>query len=249
MKRLAVVLLLLNACGSAEDGDQLGSRGSGGAPANPANAPTPLGRERCRAGSATGSPQSIDQAVSLLNALPKPTSVACFIESLDRPLFAFATNSPFSAQPALSTRSPRVFIKTGDLWSSVVIDGDSSQLIEFGHLLPGTMRSIKGEVKLPLEAPLAPSAPFDRVRYAEGTACSLCHFHEQQETLPGVSGAFSSVAFKPRADTYVSLEGLRAEARACDWKAEPHRCEMLSALFDGGTVVESAFPDSMETFF
>jgi hypothetical protein len=47
----------------------------------------------------------------------------------------------------------------------------------------------------------------------------------------------------------VSVEGLRGAAASCNWQAEPHRCEMLSAVFDGGVVLEEAFPDAMPTFF
>ncbi len=255
MKRFGALLLptLLLACGSAESSPSpapaaaAGAGGAGGG--NAVGMPPPTGRQRCQPPPGfTGSPQTIDEAVALLNALPKPTSVSCFVESLDRPLTVFSTNSAFSAQPALSTRSPRVFIRTGNLWSSIVI-GDPSHLLEFGYLLPGTMRSIKGELKLPLEQPVAPSAPFDRVLYGGGTACGLCHFHEAPAPLAGISNAFSSVAFKPRPETRVSLEALRLEAQTCSWQAEPERCEMLAAVFDGGAVVEDPFPESMETFF
>jgi hypothetical protein len=252
MRRALALFALLGACGSAEDSGPLppdgGAPGVGG---SAVDMPNPLGRDRCKppAGT-TGFPQTIEQAVALLNALPKPTSVACFVESLDRPLTILSTNSVFSAQPALSTKSPRVFIKTGELWSSIVIAGDSSDLIEFGYLIPGTLRSIKAELHLPLQAPVGPSAPYDRVMFGEtGTGCGFCHFGEQLEPVSGISNVFSSVAFKPRADTHVSLEGLRLEAQTCSWQAEPRRCEMLAAVFGGGAVVEGAFPSSMNTFF
>ena len=47
----------------------------------------PLGRARCRPpAGVSGYPKTTQAALDLLNALPKPTSVACFVESLDRPL-------------------------------------------------------------------------------------------------------------------------------------------------------------------
>ena len=58
-----------------------------------------------------------------------------------------------------------------------------------------------------------------------------------------------SSALRPRPETYVSIAGLRAEHERCDWSENAHRCEMLSALFDGGTVLETAFPSEMPTFF
>lgn len=225
-----------------------GTPGRGG---SPTATPNPLGRYRCKAPEgSSGSPQSIQEAVELVNALPKPTSVACFVESLARPLTITATNSQFSAQPAHSTASPRVFIKIGQLWLSIVIDGQASELIEFGALLPNTFRSIKAELHLPLEAPIAPSTPFERVMLTEyGTVCRLCHADEEREETPGIANVFSSKALKPRADSLVRLETLALAARDCDWQSEPHRCEMLAALFGGGPVLEGAFPDEMQTFF
>ena len=144
------------------------------------NAP---GHVRCVAPpGVSDSPQNTDEAVQLLNALPKPTTVACFLESLARPLGAFATKSQVSAQPALSARSPRVFVKLGPLWVSVVIDGASSYLMEFGELVGGDPpQSVKGELLLPLAEAVAPSAPYDRVAEdATGTVCRACHTREQR---------------------------------------------------------------------
>jgi hypothetical protein len=199
----------------------------------------------------SGSPQTIEQAVELLNALPKPTSVACFVESLDRPLTAFATKSIFSAQPALSAQSPRVFLQLSRLWISIVIDGDSSTLIEFGYLVPGDrVQTIKGELALPLEAPIGPAAPYDRVRFEDrGTVCGFCHIGERQVEEVTFAAAFASVAYRPRPESQVSIEALQVEAQLCDVRAQPNRCEMLAALFDGGLVTETVFPETMATFF
>jgi hypothetical protein len=221
-----------------------GSGGAGGG-----SGLNPLGRPRCQppAGT-TGSPGTIEEAVQLLNALPKPTSAACFVESLDRPILAYATSSPFSAQPALSKQSPRVFLQLGQLWASVVMDGESSYLIEFSYL-QADMLSIKAEVMTPLEVALTPSAPYERVRMDGGTACGFCHYSERRAVNVTFAEAFESIAFQPRPATRVSIEGLAAEARACDVAIQPHRCEMLSALFDGGQVIEQPFPSGMPTFY
>jgi len=238
---------------SAADGDGNpaamtgGSGGGAGAPVK-----NPLGRDRCQAPpGVSASPRNTQEALTLLNALPKPTSVACLLESLARPLAVQATNSIFSAQPALSAASPRVFIKLGAGWLSIVIDGDSSYLVEFGEVLgDDPSRSIKGELALPVQDAVAPSAPYDRVKFGvASTTCGLCHYNEQRaEELPFPT-AFASVAFKPRPDSLVSVDSLRAERERCDFEAEAHRCEMLSALFDGGPVVELPFPGTLPTFF
>jgi len=258
-RRCAAAALVLLGCGSeppgagaAAGGSAPGSRdgagsGAGGGPVAPLV--DPLGRARCQApDTASASPADIERAVAWINALPKPTSVACFVESLARPLKIYATDSTLSAQPAHSYRSPRVFIQLDKLWLSVVVDGDSSRLIEFGLLVDDqSTRSLKGELKLPLDAPVPSSTPFDRVRYDGGTSCALCHANEQQETAFGT--AFSSDALRPRPESRVSIDSLRSERQACDWQVEPHRCEMLSAIFDGGTVTEVQFPETMRTFF
>lgn len=240
--------LLAAAWGCSAPADDQPAAGSGGA-GNVMT--TPLGRQRCQApAGVSGSPRTIEGAVQLMNALPKPTSVACFVESLDRPLTAFATKSVFSAQPALSAQSPRVFLQIGPLWVSIVIDGDSSSLVEFGHLMPGErMQSIKGELQLPLEAPVPASAPYDRVREGAGTVCGLCHFGERRVEELTFAEVYASEAFRPRPETYVSIEQLRLEAQSCDVKVQPQRCEMLAAVFDGGPVTETVFPPTMVTFF
>jgi len=243
---LACLTAVIAACSASDDG---GNRtgGSGGEPIK-----NPLGRPRCQAPAGVStSPRNVGEALTLLNALPKPTSVACFLESLARPLAIQATNSIFSAQPALSAQSPRVFIKLGAGWMSIVVDGDSSRLIEFGDVTSGDpSRSVKGELALPVLDPVAPSAPYDRVRFGvASTTCGLCHYNEQHADELPFESAYASVAFQPRPDSRVSVESLRAEHQRCDWQLEPHRCEMLSALFDGGAVVELPFPDSLPTFF
>jgi hypothetical protein len=191
-----------------------------------------------------------EQAVTLLNALPKPTSVACFVEALPRPLHINATNSTFSAQPASSTTSPRVFIKLGQLWASVVIDGDSSYLLEFGYRpTADAMTSIKGELRFPLNAAIPASAPYDRVRGGTNTSCGLCHFNESRAAGIDFATAYDSIAFRPRPESHVDVGLLQAESASCRWDLDGHRCEMLSAIFDGGTVLEAPFPESMATFF
>lgn len=237
-------------CSAASDDDassQVGGAGSGGGPAK-----NPLGRARCEAPpGVSASPRDTQEAVALLNALPKPTSVACFVESLARPLALQVTSSLFSAQPALSAKSPRVFIKMGEGWASVVVDGDGSHLIEFGDVIPeDPTRSIKAELELPLLEAVSPSAAYDRVMFNEtATTCGLCHFDERRADHLPFPNAYTSIAFKPRSDTYVNVEWLRAQAQSCDWQSQARRCEMLSALFDGGEVVELAFPSALPTFF
>ena len=78
----------------------------------------------CRApSSVSNAPQSIAETVTLINALPKPLTLPCFLESLARPLEMSATFSVVSAQPAVGHRSPRVFLFLGP---KVAIAGGNS---------------------------------------------------------------------------------------------------------------------------
>jgi len=230
--------------GSPGSGGDMGSGGTSGVAVNP------LGRARCAPPPGmTGSPETIEDAVALVNALPKPTSVACFVESLDRPLGAYATSSMFSLQPAVSKASPRLFFKVGRLWLSIVIDGDGKDLLEFGELLDDGLRSLKAELQLPTTDQISPTLPFDRVVYGTyGTVCGACHRDEYLDHAEGTSQIFSSLAFRPEPTTRVSLDFLRDQAQSCDWQAQPQRCDLLSAVFGGGDVVDAEFPKSMATF-
>lgn len=207
-------------------------------------------RSRCHApDGVSGSPRSSQEAIALLNALPKPTSVACFVESLDRPLSVFATSSTVSAQPALSPRSPRVFLRFDQLVLSVAIDGDSSLKIEFSDLIAGDTRSIKGELLLPLSELVARGALYDRVLYGTGTVCGFCHGNEQPGASVDFPQAYSSLAFRPNVQYRIPLSALAHENQICDPVAEPARCAMLSAIFDGGEVLDARFSDAMTLFY
>jgi hypothetical protein len=203
----------------------------------------------------SGSPRTIEEAVTLLNALPKPTSVACFLESLDRPLQAIATRNIVSAQPAFSATSPRIFLRRGQLVLSVVPEGAGSHLIEFSYLLEGDTRSVKAELALPLTDTVPASAPYEHVLPTDpaglargGTVCGGCHAQEERVQNIDFASAFSSVSFRPNPSYQVSLEMLAAEQKSCDRAAQPERCAMLTALFGHGAVTPAEFPSTMVIF-
>ena len=220
------------------------SSGSGGA-ADVGNV-TP----RCHAPDGqSGSPRTIEEAVALLNALPKPTSVACFVESLDRPLLAYATSSTISGQPALSFKSPRVFLRLNQLLLSLVIDGKYSWVVEFSYLIDNDKRSIKGELEFPIATAVAPAAPYERIRFNDGTVCGACHGSEERAASIDFATAFSSLAFRPNLTYRVPLDSLVHETQICDPGVEPERCQLLSAIFAGGQVSEAQFSNAMTLFY
>jgi hypothetical protein len=215
--------------------------GDGGGP--------PVAARRCAPPpGVSGSPQSIEEAVALINALPRPVDVPCLVESLDRPLRASATSSVSSAQPAVGERSPRLFLFSGPLVISVVPEGVGAHLVEFS-VLGADGRSRKGELEFPVEADVRPEDPYAQVMFdARGTSCRLCHQEEKPDAPFGDTWSFSSRALRPVDSERVPMEAVRAEAQACDAAREPGRCALLRALFQG-EVREQGFPRGLKTFF
>jgi hypothetical protein len=186
----------------------------------------------------SGSPRNISELVALLDALPKPTSVACLLQSLDRPLELYLTSSGLSAQPSPAPRSPRTFVVLEPLVLSVVPEGGASTLVEVGYrTAPG--RSIKLEIAFPLTRPLTPAPLLERVRIGRVSMCGGCHTNEQRVAdgfFAAGEGGYESDILPPYGVLEMELDSLRAEAEGCDAAAEPQRCEMLQALFDHGEV-------------
>jgi len=194
----------------------------------------------------SASPRTIDEAVTLLNALPAPVDIACFLESLDRPLKILATSSTFSAQPAFGAENPRIFLFAGELVMSVVPAGEGVKLLEFGEFVD-EFQTIKGEVELPLEGELAPSDPYSRVLFEAGTGCGLCHRNEHEVgTLDGVT-QYASLAYQPALHHALAEEDVRAAHEACT-DTDTERCAILSALFGHGPVLFTVFDENLPTF-
>jgi hypothetical protein len=189
-------------------------------------------------------PASIDEALSTLEELPSPVSLECFLVSLERPLGLELTSDVFSAQPADGPDSPRIFLRNESLTMSVVPSGEASRLLEFGEHHPSGL-TVKAELEFPVELPLDPVAPFERVHtYEDGTSCGVCH---GGETLVE-SGRYASAPLRPRDSRLVPLESLQRARDACGSSRE-ERCAMLSALLDHGEVVHDPFPSEYATLF
>jgi len=206
--------------------------------------------ERCAPeGEVTTRPRSIAEAVALVNALPRPATIECFVESLDRPLYVEATSSIISAQPAAGRRSPRVFLFAEPLVMSITMDGDGRDLLEFGEFVD-ERQTIKAEIAFPVVAEVEATAPFDRVLFDDegpDTSCALCHRDERASG--DIPGAFVSDALRPADDTLVDLLDLQREADRCDPGREPARCAQLDAFTGHGELVHRAFPPELPTIF
>jgi hypothetical protein len=200
---------------------------------------------RCAA--AKGELSSITDAVARLNALvPGGADGPCFIATLPRPLAVTATSGVMSAQPAHGKSSPRIFFLLPKLVIGAVPEGDGGKLLELGEWVTAT-RTLKGEVALPVTAPLAEYAPFERVLRSNGTICAVCHREEQ--SYPSIPSAFVSAAFKPEPGSFVTLAELEQLHDTCTREDDPSaRCAMFHAVFDFGAVTEGAFAREVETF-
>ncbi len=205
------------------------STDSGGEPS-----PWPLPRT-CIAPEGLGSPSTIEDVVTLVNALPKPLELPCVLESLDRPLSLYASMSVAGAQPAMGPQSPRIFLFFGDLVMSVVPEGEARRTLELSYAI-GDRRSIKAELVFPIDQMLEPSAPYDAVELGSGTSCGLCHGGESRVTSIDFASAWASDMFQDDPDQRLSRSFVRQSALDCDHEAEPERCEMFDAIFGHGDV-------------
>jgi hypothetical protein len=233
---------LFTACSSGDatsvaSGPEQGVDGSGGALEPEPCAPTP---------GTTGSPSSIAETVDLINGLPKPVSLVCFLEALERPLRLVATQSFFSAQPAVGARSPRIFLFMDGIIQSIVPAGSARNLLEMGEATtPGS--SIKAELEFPITENIRLATAFERLPLEGFTTCGVCH--DGSVPALGIEGAFESEVLRPDDRDLVPLAALEGEARSCDGELEPERCAMLGALFQHGEVLPTEFPFSVRTIF
>lgn len=201
----------------------------------------------CAAFQASPAPKTIVELTRRLSELPAPVTPACVVAATARPVAVLATSSTESAQPAAGKKSPRVFLLTTSLSVSVALDGVGKDLLELGEWVSPT-RSLKGELALPLTAPVDERAALRRVEYpGVGTSCGLCHREESPHA--GLDGGYDSLAFRPNPGLDVPLAALDAEHQACIAADEASaRCELLHALFDLGGVRQGAFSKDVPLF-
>lgn len=194
-------------------------------------------------------PRTVTEVVDHVNTLPKPVSLPCLLTSLPRPLALNATRSLLSAQPAVGSRSPRVFVLYDQLILSVALDGMGKDLLEFGERRPEA-RSLKAEIEFPVAAELTHAAPFERIVFKDDqTSCAFCHAAESRDDSIDFTSAFVSVALRPtERQARVTVAEMAAELASCDRDAEPHRCGMLESLFARGMPIEQDFPMEFVTF-
>ena len=193
------------------------------------------------------SPQTVADVLALINALPSPVTLPCFLQALARPLKMHASVSLISAQPSSGARSPRIFLFFDGLRMSVVPAGAGAPLLELGEIREES-RSLKAEILFPVTTPLDAATPYERILFTPTvTRCGFCHPVETPDPDINFATAFTSVALRPLDSYAVSIDSLANELSICDPTAEPDRCAMLKALFDQGAPVEQPFPADLPT--
>ena len=211
---------------------------------------------RCAPGpNASGAPRNIEQVVDLLNSLPKPVSVACFVESLDAPLKVFASKSVASLQLSTGPEDPRWFIFSLPLIISVTSDGPGADLLEMGVLQPGNRRTLLGELRMPITTEIKHALPYERISQDVGTTCGFfCHQNEQRDPSIRFAEAFVSKSIRASADSEVTLDFLRGTLSRCKSPSgmtagNSARCELLHALLVTGRGQREDFPADMPVGF
>lgn len=230
-RHLLICAVLLTACGASDD------------------SPQPARADGCRAPDGVDtSPSTIEGVLTLMNSLPRPVTVQCFLQSLERPMPIIGSLDTASAQPAEGERSPRLFAIYGTMVISFVPEGDGSRVIEVAEQRP-LLRSVKAEMKMPIEDEATPADAFDHLLQEEGggTFCGTCHSNEERAIDITYGEAYVSQAFRPTRPLTVDLEHVRAQHESCDRDATPRRCSIYDALFSRGEVYDGDFPRPLPT--
>lgn len=200
----------------------------------------------------SASPSSIADAVALMNDLlaqgRSQVTIACFVESLARPLGVLAVNSVLSAQPADGPHNPRVFLFSRNLVLSVVPDGRASSLLELAEYV-SPVRSIKAEIVFPRVAPTSLTSTYNRIVGTGGTVCGACHRDEMAADNVDGLNAFVSNVLRPREADEVPLSSVETEAAACDHAAQPERCAIFDAILAHGSVQRQTFSPDAPTIY
>lgn len=193
--------------------------------------------------SLNASPSTIDEVVTLINNLPKPLSIACFLSHLQKPLQVYAVDNAFSAQPSQGPDNPRIFLLShGQLLISAVPLGSGREVLEFSQIT-SAKASIKGEIAFPVLDQIESSAPYSRIIESIGkTTCSVCHQPETAAPAITTGEAYNSGLIQPDPLRRISAGHLQSVARLCETQKDPERCAILKTIFLTGGARDVDFP-------
>lgn len=190
-----------------------------------------------------GAPNSLSDAVQLINSLPKPLTLDCFLKSLQRPLNIMAVNNTFSAQPAVGNESPRVFIVNSRLALSVAPAGSGRFLLEMSEPMNGS-QSWKAELEFPIAENIPSYQMLDHItdRSTGTSRCVSCHAGETKQNYQGIGFGFVSNTVRPNETQRVNNLYLRNQAYICNPALNKYRCDILQAIFSNGATQDASFP-------
>ncbi|RYZ57988.1 MAG: hypothetical protein EOP07_08340 [Proteobacteria bacterium] len=189
-------------------------------------------------------PRTIDELMTLINALPKPMTVACLIDALKGPFKVNATSNNFSGQPAYSSDLPRIFLLFGtQLFVAVVPKGEGGKAVEVSYRLANGS-SVKGELHFPVTENLAVDAPYTSIITSgqSGTICGGCHFPEVWAGAEFPISAFASSFVLPIPEMNVTISRINKRAKICATEVADE-CPVLEALFYQGMPTAFKFED------
>lgn len=188
-------------------------------------------------------PQTIDAVVALINSLPKPLTLDCFLRNLATNQKVYAVDNNFSAQPSAGPQSPRIFLLQPSFVLSVVPAGSARNLLEMSQFTSATT-SVKAELEFPITATLAADAPYTHILNvnSSGTRCFSCHSPETA-VVGGFGGpAYNSHVLVPDSLKRVPASILRSYAQTCASTSDQFRCAVLRAIFVYGNGQDGNFP-------
>jgi hypothetical protein len=192
--------------------------------------------------------ESVEAALDLVDALPTPVTMDCWLSALERPLGLVLTSDVFNTQPAEGPRSPRIIVRGDDLAITVVPVGEARGLMEFGERGEAGL-FVRAELDFPIEErPIDRQYAYDRVLAFPGASESGCRVCHVDEVALG-DGRFANNALRPPDELVVPLEVLLDERASCDPAEDPYRCAMFAALVDHGEVYERPFAEEVSTRF
>jgi hypothetical protein len=234
-----LVIAVLSGC---EPGDVDADPSSDSATSMEEEEPAP---RTCIAPPGMGSPQTVAEVVQLVNALERPVTLPCFLESLDRPFDLYASSSQAAGQPAVGERSPRLFIHRGALIMSVVPEGYGRPKLEMSVDV-GDRMSVKSEIAFPVLEEVTPTAPYEAIDAINGTTCAACHERESRYPPIQATPAYQSEMYQDDELYKLPMAFAAQHARDCDPSVEPDRCAMLTAIFAHGDLTPWELPRTLK---
>jgi hypothetical protein len=242
----------------AEHDDDEGAQPSPSASATPESTPSSspkTTRTRCSLPSSSNSnPANLRELLQLINSMPLPLTLPCFVDVLAHPLKLSATISNVSAQPAPDDENPRFFLFSGmesKLILSVVPSGEGAKALEYSFLVSET-ESVKGEILFPVEYPLDLDQLGKRLLRKDGvpgSTCGACHANERlADSSRFGADHYVSRALQPKSSSLVSQRRLNELALKCKSQAS-ERCALFDAIFGTSGIEIQSFPAAMPTMF